>query len=74
MGHFLIVKLLIDNGADITAEDNYPIIAASKYGDFLTVKLLIEYGADITAQNNSPIIRASEYGSEKVSLFRDILK
>ena len=40
---------LIDHGADITADDNYAVRWASKYGNTETVKLLIDYGADITA-------------------------
>ena len=61
-GYSSIVKLLIDLGADIGLNNNYPIIVASYCGHLVTVKLLIDCGADVTAQNNQAIINASLRG------------
>ena len=54
--------ILIKNGADVTARDNYPIRKASENGYLEIVELLIKYGADVKADNNYAIIKASENG------------
>lgn len=46
-----IVKLLLDNGADVHANGDLAIIEASRKGLFNLVKLLVKYGADIYAQS-----------------------
>ena len=49
-----IVKLLIDHGADVTAQDetqSTPLHLASSFGGAETVRLLIENDADIAAQD-----------------------
>ena len=65
-GHLEIVKLLIDNGADVTADDNYAIRRASDNGHLEVVKLLIANGADVTADNNQAIRDASNNGHLEV--------
>ena len=58
-GYSSIVKLLIDLGANIHAQDDQAIIFASRNGYLSVVKLLIDSGADIHAQDNDAIIWAS---------------
>ena len=55
IGQLEVVKLLIENGADITVGDNCAIRWASRNGHIEIVKLLIENGADCTAWNNCAI-------------------
>ena len=50
------VKLLINHGADVTAQDESfrtPLHMAASLGSTKTVQLLIEHGADVTAQDRS---------------------
>ena len=61
-GYYDIVKILIDNGADVQMEDNIALKIASVYGYYDIVKLLIVNGADVTAGDNYPIRMASENG------------
>ena len=63
-----LVNLLIQAGADVTADDNYAIRYASesRYCTTEMVKLLIQAGADVTADDNYAIKRASEYGSTEI--------
>ena len=58
-GYLPIVKLLIDLGADIHAEDDEAIFVASENGNLSTAKLLINLGANIRAQNNVIILNVS---------------
>ena len=44
-GYLEVVKLLIENGADVSAKDNYALRWASRYGHLEVAKLLIENGA-----------------------------
>ena len=52
-----IVKLLIDHGADVTAQDetwSTPLHLAAYCGSSTqTMRLLIEHGADVTAQDRN---------------------
>jgi ankyrin repeat protein len=43
-----IVKLLVENGADVTIDDNYPMYRACTYGNYDVVEYLIQNGATIT--------------------------
>lgn len=72
-----IVRLLIEQGADVTAKDkslSTPLHLASSLGIPEIVRLLIERGADITAENESrrtPLHLASAspwVGAKAVSL------
>jgi ankyrin repeat protein len=50
------VRLLIDHGADIAAQDeahSTPLHLAALCGGTETVQLLIEHGASVTAQDRS---------------------
>lgn len=50
-GHLEIVKLLLEAGADVHAEDNYALRWAATNGHTEIVRLLLEAGADVHAQN-----------------------
>jgi ankyrin repeat protein len=65
-GDLEIVKLLIDNGADVTSKDNMSIRWASREGHLEVVKYLIDNGADVTAQDNYAIRWASFNGHLEV--------
>ncbi len=60
--HLEVIKLLIENGVDVTAHDNSAIIYTSRNGHLEVVKYLIDNGADVTAQDNLAIILASREG------------
>ncbi|KAK6703657.1 hypothetical protein SNK04_013587 [Fusarium graminearum] len=75
MGYVKVVKLLLENGADITVTNNAgwtPVNAASGRGHVEVVKLLLENGADITVAGSggvTPVIAASFNGhAELVTL------
>ena len=51
-GYLPLVKYLLNDGADIHAEDNAAVRWASARGHLPVVKYLVEHGADITAQDN----------------------
>lgn len=55
-----IVKVLIESGADVTVNFNFPIRIAVKHDNVETVKLLIKAGADVAAQDNYAIRQAAE--------------
>ena len=59
-GHIETVKVLLDRGADIHANNDGALHLAAKYGNTETVKLLLKYGATIT-----PYKRNDKSGSEK---------
>ena len=54
-GYIEVVKILIENGADVNAKNNdnsTALIEAAISGNYETVKLLIENEADINIKNN----------------------
>jgi hypothetical protein len=57
-GHSEIVKLLIENGADVNANNSGPIIYASEKGQLLIVKYLVDHGANFCGDNNFPLLMA----------------
>ena len=57
-----MVRFLFENGADVTARDNEPIIQAARYGRLDVIRFLAEKGADVTAQDNEAIICAALLG------------
>lgn len=68
--HYPLVKFLIENGINVCAQDNKPVIAACTMTTCMTsnmdmIKLLILYGADPMAQNNKPICVANNIDTIK---------
>lgn len=63
---------LIDKGADITINNNKPLIAACKNGHIEIAKILIEKGADVTAKDNCALeVAAENMHSDIVELLLD---
>lgn len=79
-GHFDIVKLLLESGAVIDAQDafgNTPLIEAvmSFKGDPQIIEILLAYGADKNIKNKegvSPLILAETIGDQ--AIFKLLLK
>ena len=64
MGERDAVKLLIDKGADVNAQDTMgwtALILAADKGNLEIVRLLIEKGADVNAQENTCLDRLSAF-------------
>jgi ankyrin repeat protein len=65
--HYILVsdleygKYLVEQGADIHADGDYPLCLASRYGKLEVVKYLVEQGGDIHADRDYPLRLASEY-------------
>jgi ankyrin repeat protein len=58
-GRFETVKLLINSGANVHADDDYCIKLASEKGHLETVKFLLENGANVHADQDYCIRLAS---------------
>ncbi|KAJ7831653.1 hypothetical protein B0H13DRAFT_2371349 [Mycena leptocephala] len=71
-GHFQMVKLLLEHGADINARQGWfgsALNAASFRGHELISRLLLDNGADVNLQNEkcgSPLQLACSVGHEKI--------
>jgi len=67
-GHVEVGRILIEHGADTTAQDNRkmtPLHVASRNGHLEVARLLVEHGADVTARNQeawTPLFWASREG------------
>ena len=69
-GHSVVVKLLLDKGADVHAQDRTygnALQAASRKGHEAIVKLLLEKGADVNAQGGhcGNALQAASYGGHE---------
>ena len=71
-GRFEEVKRLLDEGADVNAEDDFGVTSlmqASQKGSVTLVQILLDRGADVTAKDrkgNTAMILASKRGHYKV--------
>ncbi len=65
-GHLVVVKYLVEQGADIRAERDGALRWASCYGHLDVVKYLVEQGADVHAEKNRSLRWASSYGHLEV--------
>ena len=68
---YLAIKILIENGANITINNNFAIRIASNYGKLQIVKLLIQNGVDITADDNYSVRYTSKGGSDYLDESQD---
>ena len=62
LGHVEVVKLLLENGADVNTNNDIGIsalMAASSKGFVKVVKLLLEKGADVNAKNDDNLTALS---------------
>ena len=70
---FLIVELLLAEGADVNAKDKYgltPLHRAASGGHTETAELLITEGADVNAKNEdgkTPLDRAIKYNQTETA-------
>ena len=53
---------LINEGADVHADNDYALMVASENGHIEVVKILLEHGADVHADNDSALRYASSNG------------
>ena len=53
-----LVKYLVSQGADVTANDNEAIISAAEGNHLAIVKYLVSKGADVTADDNEVLLHA----------------
>jgi ankyrin repeat protein len=71
-GHDTVVQLLLDQGADVNAQDGYwgnALQSASEQGHKQVVKMLLDKGADVNAQGGhygNALYAASGRGNEQV--------
>lgn len=66
-----ILQYLVENGVDITCENNFAINVASgntNNGSLQTLELLIKLGADVRANNDYPICNACNTNLEMVKI------
>ena len=60
--HFQIVKYLVENGANINADDDFALRYAASNGSLHIVHYLVENGANISSRNYSAIRNAENKG------------
>ncbi len=73
-GHTDVVKLLLDNGADINAKTKLgqtALIQASLAGDADIVKLLLDRGAKLDAEDRGKLLMATLNYSDVIKLLAD---
>ena len=69
-GHTETVKVLLEHGADVHADNDGGLRSASYNGHTETVKVLLEHGADVHARDDYSLRLASDNGhTETVKLF-----
>ena len=62
-----ILEKLIEEGADVTVDNNYCIKRAVDSDCFKITKILIEAGADVTVDNNYCLKMARKNGNEEIA-------
>ena len=67
-GNLSVIKLLIESGADICAQNNHVLINALRHGRLSVVKLLIDLGANINGQNGKSL------GHEEINKYSDMIE
>jgi ankyrin repeat protein len=61
-GHLDVVRSLVENGADIHADNDFALRYTAVNGHIDIVRFLVENGADIHANNDLALRWAAEYG------------
>jgi len=61
-----IIQMLLDNGADVHADDENPLRRAAVAGHTEIVKLLLEAGADVHVYDDSPLRSAAVAGHTEI--------
>ena len=62
LGNIEAVRYLVERGADIHIQDEFPLICASLYGNTDIVKYLVEAGADVHVRDDLPLQLAASSG------------
>jgi len=57
-----VLRRLIDEGADVQVDGEYPLRTAARYGHTDTVKVLLEHGADVHALDGEALCWAANNG------------
>ena len=65
-GQLKTVKLLLDRGADVHADNDNALRSAAENGQLESVRLLLDRGADIHVQNDTALRWAAEHGHSKI--------
>jgi len=65
-GHMKLVKLLLNVGANVRAQDDQALIWASANGRTDTVKVLLAAGADVHAQDGEALKVAKQNGYTEI--------
>jgi ankyrin repeat protein len=74
--HYPIIKLLVDNGIDVTSRNNKAIVKVCMWSDTMDMlKLLISHGADPTARDNDVIcsVNCSESNNNGIDLVKFLI-
>ena len=66
LGNLPMVKALVENGADIHADDDDALQWSAYYGHLSVVKYLVENGADVNAGNGFALQYATYYGHSDI--------
>eukprot|EP00195_Chlamydomonas_chlamydogama_P010600 CAMPEP_0202902818 /NCGR_PEP_ID=MMETSP1392-20130828/17063_1 /ASSEMBLY_ACC=CAM_ASM_000868 /TAXON_ID=225041 /ORGANISM="Chlamydomonas chlamydogama, Strain SAG 11-48b" /LENGTH=469 /DNA_ID=CAMNT_0049589625 /DNA_START=342 /DNA_END=1751 /DNA_ORIENTATION=+ len=53
-----VIKALLEAGADVHAQHEFPLLAASMHGHEDVVELLLDHGADLHALDDAALVRA----------------
>lgn len=65
-GHLEIVKIMVENGADVETYDNYCLKYACGGGFLDVVEYLISKGGNISAENDEALIFACQEGHDHI--------
>ena len=68
-GHLDMVKLLVENGINIYADNEWALQVAAQNGHLEVVKFLVEHGADIHVDNDWSLRMAVQQGYLEVVKF-----
>ena len=65
-GYLEVVKYLVEQGANVSTNNDYSLRMASRYGHLEVVKYLVDQGANVHARNDDALRWASRYGHLKI--------